>query len=57
MSKFARALKIMAKMIINTPQKPMTPLTDKENRKHEESTHCHICNEEFCHKKEDEKDH
>ena len=26
----------------------MTPLTDKENRKHEESTPCHICNEEFC---------
>ena len=57
MPKFARALKIMVKIIINRPQKPMTPLTDEENRKHEESNHCHICNEEFCHKKEDEKDH
>ena len=57
MPKFARALKIMAKIMINTPQKPMTPLTDEENRKHEESNHCHICNEEFCHKKEDKEYH
>ena len=31
--KFTRALKTMAKMITDTPQKPMTPLTDQENRK------------------------
>ena len=57
MSKFAKAIKTMAKMIINTPQKPMTPLTDEENRKHEESNHCHICNEEFCQNKKDEEYH
>ena len=33
----------------------MTPLTDEEKRHYEKSTHCHICNEEFCHNKEDEK--
>ena len=33
----------------------MTSLTDEEKRKHEESNHCHICNEEFCNKKENEK--
>ena len=47
MSKFAKATKTMTKMIINTPQKPITPLTDEENGKHEEPNHCHICNEEF----------
>ena len=51
MRKFASALKIMAKMIIDTPQKPMTPLTDEENRNHERSSHCLICNEEFMTKK------
>ena len=30
--KFARALKIMAMMIIDTPKKPMTPLTDEEKQ-------------------------
>ena len=33
----------------------MTPLTDEENRNHEKSNHCHICNEEFIHDKENEK--
>ena len=51
MRKFASALKIMAKMIIDTPQKPMTPLTDEENRNHERSNHCHIRNEKFIHDK------
>ena len=51
MRKFASALKIMAKMIIDTPQKPMTLLSDKENRKHERSNRCHICNEKFIHDK------
>ena len=32
MQRFAKALKIMAKMIINTPQKPMTPLVDKKKK-------------------------
>ena len=33
----------------------MTPLTDEENRKHEISNHCHICNEKFIQDKENEK--
>ena len=53
--KFASALKTMGKMIIDTTKKPMTPLTDEENRNHERSNHCHICNEKFIHKKENEK--
>ena len=54
MKRFANALKIMEKMIINTPQKPMTPLTGEEYRNHEKSNHCHICNEEFIYDKENE---
>ena len=57
MQKFARALKIMAKMIINTPRKTMTPLTNEGKRKNEESNHCHICKEKFCQDKENEKYH
>ena len=53
--KFTRALKTMAKMITDTPQKPMTPLTDQENRKHKRSNRCHIYNEKFIHNKENEK--
>ena len=53
--KFASALKAMGKMIIDTPQKPMTSLTDEENRNHERSNHCHIRNEKFIHNKENEK--
>ena len=55
MQKLARALKIMAIMIINTPQKPKTPLTDEEYRNHERSNRCHICNKKFCYNKENEK--
>ena len=32
MKKFCKALKKMAMKIINTPQKPMIPLTDEEKR-------------------------
>ena len=35
MKTFVRALKVMAKMIIDTPQKSMIALTDDENRKYE----------------------
>ena len=44
-------------MIIDTPLKPMTPLTDEEKRKHKESNHCHICNEKFVYDKEKKKYH
>ena len=57
MSKFSRALKTLLKMIINTPQKPMTLLTDDENRKQEKSNDCHICNKKFIYEKENEKYH
>ena len=40
-------------MMINTPQKIMTLLTNEEKRKHEESNHCHIWKEkkerDHCH--------
>ena len=45
--RFATALKIMTMMIINTPKKPITPLTDEEKRIHKKSKCCHICEEEF----------
>ena len=55
MQKFAKALKTMAMMIINTPQNSMIPLTDEENRKYERSNKCHICSKKFIHDKESEK--
>ena len=55
MQKFAKALKTMAMMIINTPQNSMIPLTDEENRKYERSIECHICSQKFIHDKENEK--
>ena len=55
MQKFAKALKTMAMMIINTPQNSMIPLTDEENRKYERSIKCHICSPKFIHDKENEK--
>ena len=51
MPKFARVLKAMVTMMINTPQKPMTLLTEEEERKRKESNRCHICNEEFIYEK------
>ena len=47
MPEFARVLKAIVIMMINTPQKPMASLTVEEERKRKESNHCHICNEEF----------
>ena len=43
----------MAKMIMDTQQKPMILLTDKEKRKHEKSKHCHICLKQFSYDKKD----
>ena len=57
MQKFGKPLKTVARMIINTPQKPMIQLTDEEKKHHEESNTCHICNDEFCNNKEDERYH
>ena len=47
MQKFVRALKVGTKMVINTPQKEMIPLTDEEKRSYKKSKHCHICKKEF----------
>ena len=55
MQRFAKALKIMAKIIIDAPQKPITTLTDDKNRKHERSNKCHICNRKFYNDKEDKR--
>ena len=33
--------------LINTEKKPMTPLTTKEQTKHDNSEKCHICNKKF----------
>ena len=33
--------------IINTPQKPITPLTDKEKETHENQYVSYICRKEF----------
>ena len=43
MKKFCKALKKIAMKIINAPQKPMIPLTDKENEYHQTQELCHIC--------------
>ena len=48
MKKFCKALKKIAMKIINTPQKPMIPLTDKENEYHKTQELCHICKTVFC---------
>ena len=47
MKTFARALTLMVKMIIDTPQKPMTPLTNEENRNHEKPNRCHRYHKNF----------
>ena len=47
MQKFVRALKVVTKMVINTPQKEMIPLTDEQKRSCKKSKHCHICKKEF----------
>ena len=54
MQKFARALKIMAMMITDTPKKPMTPLTDEEKYQHKKSKYCHICKTRFNYDKDNE---
>ena len=46
---------MMAKIVIDTPKKSMTSLTDDENRKHKKCKYCHICLEPFSNNEEDEK--
>ena len=40
---FCKDLKEEAMKIINIPQKPMTPLTDKEKETHENQRVCYLC--------------
>ena len=51
--KFCKGLLDNATKIVNTPKKPITPLTSDEQAKHERSKICHICNEKFINDKED----
>ena len=44
---FCKDLKEQAIKIINTPQKTMTPLTDKEKESHGNQGVCYICIKEF----------
>ena len=37
----------MQKKLANTPKKTLIPLTSDEEKKHERSKYCHICNETF----------
>ena len=37
--------------IINSEEKEMTPLTNKEIKSYEEQKVCHICKRKFCHDK------
>ena len=57
MQKFARALKTVLNMMINTPQKRMTLLTNEEKTKHEESNRRQICKEKFFQDTENKKYH
>ena len=44
---FCKDLKEQAIKIIDTPQKPMTPLTDKVKETHENQKVCYICRKKF----------
>ena len=44
----------MAKIVIEKPEKPITLLTDDENRKHKKSIYCHICLDPFSNNKDKE---
>ena len=52
--KLCKKLKERAMKIINYEEKEMIPLTDEENKSHEEQEVCHICIEKFCLDKNDE---
>ena len=49
-----KKLKEHVMKIINYEEKEMIPLTDEENKSHEEQEVCHICIEKFCLDKNDE---
>ena len=44
---FCRDLKAQAMKLINTPQKPMIPLTDNKKETHENQNVCYICKKGF----------
>ena len=52
--KLCKKLKENALKIMNYEEKEMIPLTDEENKSHEEQEVCHICIEKFCLNKNDE---
>ena len=52
--KLCKKLKENALKIMNYEEKEMIPLTDEENKSHEEQEVCHRCIEKFCLNKNDE---
>ena len=53
--KFCGDLKELATKIINYEEKEMIPLTDNENKLHNEQEECHICQKEFYYDKNEKK--
>ena len=53
--KLCKKLKERAMKEINYEEKEMTPLTDEENKQHEEQEACHICVGKFCTDEDDKK--
>ena len=47
LSKLCKELHEKALSLINTEKKSLTPLTNEEQKKHDESTKCHICKKSF----------
>ena len=45
--KLCKKLNEKALSLINTEKKSLTPLTNEEQKKHDESTKCHICKKSF----------
>ena len=55
MEKFCKDLKDLAMEVINTKQKDMIQLTNKEKKYYESCKYCHICKKKFYNNKEDTK--
>ena len=47
LSKLCKELHEKALSLINTEKKSLTPLTNEEQKKHDESSICHICKKSF----------
>ena len=54
--KFCKDLIELGTEIINSDEKEMTPLINKEIKSYEKQKVCHICKKEFCYDKNNEKE-